>query len=245
MQIFADTADLKEIRTWLDFGVIDGVTTNPSILLANGVYHVREGAVEIAKLLGDMPVSVEVISDETDAMYAQGVEIASWAPNIVVKIPIITTQGEPCLGVISALTKAGVRVNATACLSFNQAMLAAKAGATYVSLFAGRISDEGADAGQVIRNTAEWLAKWNLPSQIIVGSIRETVNVQDAALAGAHIVTVPPKFLQQMIDHKYSRFTVAQFLADGRAAAERMRAIEIGLGVNVGGVKKSSAHRVK
>src|SRR6202022_2480823 len=101
MEIFADTADLNEIRTWLDFGVIDGVTTNPSILLANGVYAVREGAVQIAKLLGDMPVSVEVISDETDGMYAQAVEIASWAPNIVVKIPIITTLGAPCLGVIS------------------------------------------------------------------------------------------------------------------------------------------------
>ena len=124
-------------------------------------------------------------------------------------------------------------------------MLAAKAGAAYVSIFAGRVSDEGADATQVIRHTAEWLAKWRLTSKIIVGSIRETVNVQDAALAGAHIVTVPPKFLSQMIDHKYSRFTVAQFLADGLAAAERMRAMEIGLGVDAGAAKKSSAHRVR
>jgi len=245
MQIFADTADLKEIRTWLDFGVIDGVTTNPTILLANGVYQLREGTVEIAKLLGDKPVSVEVVTDEPDEMYAQAVDMAGWAPNIAIKIPVITTQGEPCLGVISALNKAGIKVNATACLSFNQAMLAAKAGATYVSLFAGRISDEGADATQVIRHTADWLKTWNLPSKIIVGSIRETVNVQDAALAGAHIVTVPPKFLRQMVDHKYSRFTVAQFLADGLAAGERMRALEIGLGVDAGGAKKSATHRVK
>lgn len=245
MEIFADTADLKEIRTWLDFGVIDGVTTNPSILLASGVYQLREGAVEIAKLLGDKPVSVEVVSDELDEMYAQAVDMASWAANIVVKIPVITTQGKPCLGVIAALNKAGVNVNATACLSFNQAMLAAKAGATYVSIFAGRVSDEGADASQVIRNTAEWLKTWNFSSKIIVGSIRETINVQDAALAGAHVVTIPPKFLYQMIDHKYSRFTVAQFLADGRSAAERMRALEIGLGVSAGDAKKSPAHRVK
>ena len=245
MEIFADTADLKEIRTWLDFGVIDGVTTNPSILLASDVYQLREGAVEIAKLLGDKPVSVEVVSDEPGEMYAQAVEMATWAANIVVKIPIITTQGKPCLGVISALSKAGVKVNATACLSFNQAMLAAKAGATYVSIFAGRVSDEGADASQVVRSTAEWLKTWNFPSKIIVGSIRETINVQDAALAGAHVVTVPPKFLYQMIDHKYSRFTVAQFLADGRSAAERMRALEIGLGVDAGGAKKAPTHRVK
>jgi transaldolase len=245
MKIFADTADLKEIRTWLDFGVIDGVTTNPSILLANGVYQVREGAVAIAKLLGDKPVSVEVVTDDPREMHSQAVEMASWAPNIVVKIPIITTQGEPCLGVISALTKGGVTVNATACLSFNQAMLAAKAGAAYISIFAGRVSDEGADATQVIRHTADWLVAWGLPSKIIVGSIRETVNVQDAALAGAHIVTIPPKFLSQMVDHKYSRFTVAQFLADGLAAAERMRAIEVGLGVDGGGAKKPTTHRVK
>jgi transaldolase len=209
------------------------------------VYHVRDGAVKIARLLGDLPLSVEVVTDERDAMYKQAIDMASWAPNIVVKIPIITTQGQPCLGVIAALTRAGVKVNATACLSFNQAMLAAKAGATYVSLFAGRISDEGADASQVVRSTAEWLRAWNVPSKIIVGSIRETVNVQDAALAGPHVVTVPPKFLGQMIDHKYSRFTVAQFLADGQSAAERMRAMELGLAVDVGEAKKTHTVTVK
>ena len=245
MQIFADTADLKEIRAWLDFGVIDGVTTNPSIMLASGVYHLRDGAVTIAACLGDKPLSVEVVSDELDAMYEQAEEIASWAPNIVVKIPIITTRGEPCLGVISALTRAGIKVNATACLSFNQAMLAAKAGATYISLFAGRISDEGADASEVIRSTAEWLKRWGYPSQIIVGSIRETITVQDAAQAGAHVVTIPPKFLHQMVDHKYSRFTVAQFLADGMSAAERMRAMELSLGVEGNGRKKPPATPVR
>jgi transaldolase len=244
MEIFADTADLKEIRSWLDFGVLDGVTTNPSIMLAAGVYDLRHGAQEIAKVLGDKPLSVEVVSDDTEVMHRQAIEMADWAPNIVVKIPVITTQGEPCLGVISSLKQAGVKVNATACMSFNQALLAAKAGATYVSLFAGRISDEGADASEAVRRTATWLKAWDMPTKIIVGSIRETVNVQDAALAGAHVVTVPPKFLRQMIDHKYSRFTVAQFLADGQSAATRM----IGLGLSVGSngsPKKSVATRAK
>jgi transaldolase len=245
MEIFADTADLKEIRSWLDFGVIDGVTTNPSIMLASGVYDLRQGAQEIAKVLGDKPLSVEVVSDDTEEMRRQAIEMASWAPNIVVKIPVITTQGEPCLGVISSLKRAGVKVNATACMSFNQALLAAKAGATYVSLFAGRISDEGADASEAVRRTATWLKAWEMPTKIIVGSIRETVNVQDAALAGAHVVTVPPKFLRQMIDHKYSRFTVAQFLADGQSAAKRMNALGLSVGSNGGSAKKTAASRAK
>jgi transaldolase len=242
MEIFADTADLKEIQTWLDFGVIDGVTTNPSILLSTGVYELRLGAIEIAKLLVDKPLSVEVVTDDRDEMFRQAVEMAGWAPNIVIKIPIITTQGEPCLGVIAKLIRAGVKVNATACMSFNQAMLAAKAGATYVSLFAGRISDEGADSSQVIRNTASWLKAWGMASKIIVGSIRETVNVQEAALAGADVVTVPPKFLYQMIDHKYSRFTVGQFLADGKSAAERMKSLGLTLD---SGTKKVPTARSK
>jgi len=245
VQIFADTADLKELQTWLDYGVIDGVTTNPSILLASGVYELRQGAVEIAKLLGEKPLSVEVVTDDRAEMVKQGVEMASWAPNIVIKIPIITTQGEPCLGVMAKLVGSGVKVNATACMSFNQAMLAAKAGATYVSLFAGRMSDEGADSSEVVRNTANWLKTWGMSSKVIVGSIRETINVQEAALAGAHVVTVPPKFLRQMIDHKYSRFTVAQFLADGQSAAERMGALGLSVGRNGGSAKKAPSVRAK
>jgi transaldolase len=243
VEIFADTADLKEIRLWLDFGVIDGVTTNPSVMLASGVYDLYQGSTAIAKVLGDKPLSVEVVSDDPHEMYRQAVKMASWAPNIVVKIPVITTQGEPCLGVITSLRRAGVRVNATACLSFNQAMLAAKAGATYISLFSGRISDEGADASEAVRRTATWLKAWDMPTKIIVGSIRETINVQDAALSGAHVVTVPPKFLRQMVDHKYSRFTVAQFLADGQSAAKRMSALGLSLGANGGRVRKTPAAR--
>ena len=245
MEIFADTADVREIQTWLDFGVLDGATTNPSIMLAGGEYELRAGAIKIAELLGDRPLSVEVVTDDPEEMYRQAIEMSRWAPNIVVKIPIITTQGEPCLGVISKLADDGVKVNATACLSFNQAMLAAKAGATYISLFAGRISDEGASAYEVVRNIATWLKAWHMPNKIIVGSIRETVNVQDASLAGAHVVTVPPKFLWQMIDHKYSRFTVAQFLADGQSAEERIHALGLSVASNGSKTKKAATVRTK
>jgi transaldolase len=157
-------------------------------------------------------------------MIVQARDLASLAPNIVVKIPIETTQGTPCLEVIHRLSQDRIQVNATACLSFGQAMLAAKAGATYVSLFGGRISDEGNDPKRVIERTAEWLSRWNYPAKIIVGSVREAINVQDAAESGAHVVTVPPKFLRQLADHHYSRATVQQFLRDGKAAEAQLSA---------------------
>ncbi len=224
MKVFADTADVDEIDTWLHHGVIDGVTTNPSIMLAAGAHDLRASAVRIARMLGVMPLSVEVVSDVPHEILTQARDIAQWAPNIVVKVPIITTTGEPCLGVVKALTHSGIKVNVTACMSFGQAMLAAKAGATYVSLFAGRMSDEGVDAPAVISATAQWLRAWAFPTEIIVGSIREAINVQAAALAGAHVVTVPPKFLRQLVDHKYSRFTVQQFLDDGTRALNSLAA---------------------
>jgi transaldolase len=227
MQLFADSADPDEIRRWLRYGVIDGVTTNPSILLKTGVYSLREGAQQIAKLLGDAPLSVEVVSDDPEDMVERGREIAGWASNIVVKVPVITSRGEPCLGAIHALSGHGIKVNATACLSAGQAMLAAKAGAAYVSVFAGRIADEGLDATAVIDGVARWLDRWNYGARLIVGSIRGVIDIQAAALAGAHVVTVPPRLLSQMMDHKYSRFTVQQFLSDGEAALARMIEAEL------------------
>src|SRR5258708_8191084 len=131
MEIFADTANVQEIQTWLDFGVLDGATTNPSIMLAGGEYQLQAGAKKIAKLLGEKPLSVEVVTDDRDDMYRQAIEMAGWAKNIVVKIPIITTLGAPCLGVISRLTTERVKVNATPCLSSIQPMLAANVVAPY------------------------------------------------------------------------------------------------------------------
>src|SRR5205823_354749 len=124
-----------------------------------------------------------------------------------VKIPIESADGRPYLDVVHRLARENVKVNVTACLAFGQAMLAAKAGATYVSLFGGRISDEGNDPARVIRMTVDWLARWQFKTKVIVGSVREAINVQDAAAAGAHVVTVPPRFLRQLADHRYSRDT--------------------------------------
>jgi transaldolase len=155
-------------------------------------------------------------------MVEQARTFATWARNIVVKIPIVNEYGESCLGVMHRLSQEGIGVNATAILSFNQALLAAKAGATYVSIFAGRVADEGNDPAVTIRNVRRWLDDWELSSHIIVGSIRTVMDIQSAALAGAHIITIPPQFLPKMVDHRYTRETVRQFVRDAEKTLKEM-----------------------
>ncbi|HKW89167.1 MAG TPA: transaldolase family protein [Candidatus Acidoferrales bacterium] len=227
MKIFLDSADFQEIDKWTRQGIVDGVTTNPSIMFKDGVYDIEEGARRIGFLLGERPLSVEVTTNDPEEMIRQGRTFASCAPNIAVKIPIVNEQGESCLGVISSLSSEGIRVNTTAILSFNQAILAAKAGATYVSIFAGRVADEGNDPAIVIRNVRHWLDDWDEPAEIIVGSIRAVMDIQNAALAGAHIITIPPQFLSKMVDHKYTRDTVRQFNRDAQKALEQIEEVRV------------------
>ncbi|MAH39711.1 MAG: transaldolase [Dehalococcoidales bacterium] len=222
MEIFIDSANIVEVKKWLDMGIIDGVTTNPSIMFNDGIYDAETGAKKIATLVDPKPVSVEVTTNDLDEMLVQAYQFASWAPNIVVKIPQITQDGTPCYGVMRQLENKGIMVNATAALSLNQLMLAAKAGATYVSIFAGRVTDEGGDASEVIKNFVWWLERWKYKSKLIVGSIRSVGDVQSAAIAGAHIITIPPQFLGKMSDHKYTRDTVGQFVNDARKALKMM-----------------------
>ena len=220
MQIFIDSADITEIEKWFNYGVIDGVTTNPSIMLKDGALDMEARAREIATIVGDdLPVSVEVTTNDLDEMIEQARSIAQWAPNIVIKIPVITQDGAPCLSVMAALEQEGIRVNATAAMSFGQVVLAAKAGATYASIFAGRVADEGHDAPEVIRISVDWLERWRYKTKIIVGSIRGVIDIQNAACAGAHVITIPPQLLTRMMDHKYSRETVRGFISDARKAA--------------------------
>jgi len=223
MRIFLDSADHKQIEQWLDEGVVDGATTNPSIMFKDGVSDLEDGARKLAALLGERPLSVEVTSNDREIMLEQARTFATWARNIVVKIPVVNEFGESCLGVIHRLTREGIGVNATAILSFNQAILAAKAGATYVSIFAGRVADEGNDPAVVIRNVRRWLDDWSISARIIVGSIRTVMDIQNAALAGAHIITIPPQFLPKMVDHRYTRETVRQFVDDAEKTMERIK----------------------
>jgi transaldolase len=222
MRVFVDSADQKQIENWLDQGVVDGVTTNPSIMFKDGATDLEECARRLAELLGERPLSVEVTTNDREIMVEQARTFATWARNIVVKIPIVNEFGESCLGVMHRLSQEGIGVNATAILSFNQALLAAKAGATYVSIFAGRVADEGNDPVVTISNVRRWLDDWELPSHIIVGSIRTVMDIQNAALAGAHIITIPPQFLPKMVDHRYTRETVRQFVEDAEKTLKEM-----------------------
>jgi transaldolase len=217
MKIFIDSANVNEIKRWQQQGVIDGVTTNPSIMLKDKVFNISEGIKQIAQLLIDRPISVEVTTNNLKEMLVQARLYSSWAKNIVIKIPVINQFGEPCLGVIKALSKEGIKVNVTGILSFNQVILAAKAGGTYLSIFAGRASDEGSDAFRLIQRSARFVHDWGY-GEILVGSIRGAIDVQIAAEAGADIITVPPRFLSRMVDHQYTRETVRQFVSDAQKA---------------------------
>lgn len=222
MEIFIDSANISEIKKWLSAGIVDGITTNPSIMLQDGVYDIKKGAKDVAALVDPRPVSVEVTTNDLDEMLKQAREFASWATNIAIKIPQVTQDGTPCYAVINQLESEGIKVNATIAMSLGQVILAAKAGATYISIFAGRVGDEGGDVSQVIRNSVDWLERWKCKNKIIVGSIRSVADILQAAVAGAHIITIPPQFLTRMADHKYTRDTVRQFVNDAQKALEMM-----------------------
>lgn len=228
MDIFIDSANIAEIEKWLKMGVSDGVTTNPSIMLKDGVYDMEKGAREIAAIVNPRPVSVEVTANDLDEMLLQAHTFASWASNIVIKIPQITQDGIPCYGVIRQLENEGIKVNATVALSLGQVILAAKAGATYISIFIGRVADEGGNAPEVVRNSVDWLERWNYKSKIIVGSIRSVGDILSAAVAKAHVITIPPQFLDKMADHKFTRETVRQFVDDAKKALEMMQKVRVG-----------------
>lgn len=228
MEIYLDSANLGEIRTWLDQGVLDGVTTNPSIMLNDGGFDLVARGVEIAEAIAPRPLSLEVTTNDRAEMLTQARALAALADNVIVKIPVLNEQGEPCLNVVRQLTSEGIRVNCTAILSFGQVALAAKAGAHIISIFGGRVADEGHDAARLIAESVEWLERWKYPGKLLVGSMRGAIDIQTAALAGAHIVTVPPAILARWIDHQYTRSTVRQFVADGATAvakAETLRGV--------------------
>jgi transaldolase len=202
MKIFLDSADINQVKKWLP--VISGVTTNPSILEKD-----KGDVIKISKLISPMPISVEACGDfETDAYYWSGM-----IPNSNIKIPLLGIDGSSNIGLIKRLSDAGIPINCTALFSLSQIILAQKAGAKYVSLFAGRVDDEGGDSYSIIRDSMNYLEGilGEHRAELIVGSIRTVGNVLDAIRAGADIVTIPPPILEKMMSHEYSLKTVRQF----------------------------------
>jgi len=208
MKLFIDTANIEEIAALDRMGIISGVTTNPTLIAREG-HDPDTMAVRIAGLVSG-PVSYEAISDDADGIVAEGLKIAAMAPNMVVKVPL-TEQG---LEAIRRLSLYGVKTNATLIFNENQALLAARAGATYVSLFIGRLVDNGFDAIGITRNTRTILDMNDLEAEIIAASIRNTEQVTQCALAGAHIATVPYKILCDMVRHPLTDAGIQRFKDD-------------------------------
>lgn len=221
MQLFLDSADESQIKYWLGQGVLDGVTTNPTVLHRDGVTDPIATLESLATLVAPGVLHAEVTVASGPRLVQEGIQLSALAPNIAVKVPVQTPGGEPCLAEISELTKAGVVVNCTACLSLGQAVLAAKAGARYISILVGRVDDEGGDGAAVVSELRHWLDDWGFDSKIIAASVRGTADVRRSITAGAHCVTVPPAVLAKLADHKYSRHTVQQFLDDAHAITGR------------------------
>ena len=229
MPIFLDTGNLKEIEKYLKMGIIRGVTTNPTIMLKDGVTGGMKGVkargVEIAKMITPLPLSLEVTTNDAPKMLQQAQELAALAPNINVKITIHGPNGElQNLEVIHELEeKRDIRINATAMMSAQQCLLAAMAGATYVSLFGGRVNNMGYNACEEISKLRQVLDDFNLKAKIIIGSTREVLNVIEWLGAGAHYVTVAPNLLEGMIVHPYTKETVQMFLADAAKTEEKLK----------------------
>ena len=210
MKIFLDTANADDIRTADDWGVLDGVTTNPT-LAGRENRPFREIVEDICAIMRDRPVSAEVVATDTDGMLKEAREVSSWAPNVVVKIPLIPDG----IRAISVLAPEGIKVNCTLCFSPAQAVLAAKAGATYVSPFVGRLDDIGHDGMELVAQIRQILDNYDyLHTQIIASSLRHTQHVVQAALYGADVATLPFKVLEQAFHHTLTDVGLQSFLDD-------------------------------
>lgn len=210
MKFFIDTADLKEIRDAAAMGVIDGVTTNPSLVAKSGRKYL-DVVREICEVV-DGPISAEVISVDYDGMMAEALDWAKVHKNVVVKLPL-TLDG---LRATKACTSQGIRVNVTLCFSANQALLAAKAGATYISPFVGRLDDISENGMDLIGDIVTIYQNYDFRTQVLVASVRHPIHVSQAALLGADVCTIPYKVIEQLAKHPLTDSGLAKFVEDAK-----------------------------
>jgi transaldolase len=209
MKIFLDTANIEHIRHGVRLGVVTGVTTNPSLVSREGKVDYRQLVQQICAIVPG-PVSTEVLGQDVKAMVAEAREIAKWADNVVVKIPASLEGVEAT----SVLAKENIKVNFTLCFTLNQALLAAEAGARFISPFVGRLDDIGEDGMRVVADIVDYLDYYQLPAQVIAASIRHPHHCLMAAKIGAHIATVPYEVLLQMMRHPLTDIGVQRFRDD-------------------------------
>ncbi len=216
MKFFIDTADINEIREAASWGLVDGVTTNPSLIAKTGRPY-ADVLREICDTV-DGPVSAEVVATEAAAMLEEGERLARLHSNIVVKCPLIV-EG---LKAARALSKRGIRVNVTLAFSPLQGLAAAKCGATYVSPFVGRLDDIGHDGIAMVEQLVRVLRNYNYPTQVLVASIRTPTHLLRAAESGAHVATIPFNVMKQMLHHPLTDVGLEKFLADWRATKQKI-----------------------
>ncbi len=208
MKFFVDTADINEIRSLAETGLLDGVTTNPSLVAKTG-RPFRETVAEICAAV-EGPVSAEVTATDAEGMITEGRSLAGIADNVTVKVPLTMDGLKAC----KTLTEAGTMVNVTLCFSANQALLAAKAGATFVSPFIGRLDDIGLDGVELISEIRAIYDNFGFETEVLAASIRTVNHVKDCALAGADVATIPPAIIRQLVSHPLTDKGLAAFLAD-------------------------------
>jgi transaldolase len=210
MKFFVDTADTKEIGRLRETGMVDGVTTNPSLIAKSG-RDFKEVIKEICTLIPNSPVSAEVLSTNFEGMMEEGEKLAKIAPNVVIKLPMTWEGIKAC----REFSQRGIKTNVTLCFSASQAILAAKAGATYVSPFVGRHDDVGQDGMQLIQDIRNIFDNYpEFTTEILVASVRHPIHVVKAALMGADVCTVPPSLIEQLINHPLTDLGLEKFLAD-------------------------------
>jgi transaldolase len=216
MKIFLDTANVEHIHHGVRLGVVTGVTTNPSLVSREGKVDYRKLVQEICSIVPG-PVSTEVLGQDAQTMVAEAREIAKWAKNVVIKIPASLEGVEAT----SVLAGENIKVNFTLCFTLNQALLAAAAGATFISLFVGRLDDIGEDGMKVVADIVDYLDYYQLPTKVIAASIRHPQHCLMAAKVGAHIVTVPYEVLLQMIRHPLTDIGIERFRDDWKKVMGR------------------------
>jgi transaldolase len=208
MKFFLDTAKVEEIRAATELGICDGVTTNPTLIMKSGRSQ-EEVVKEIAQIVRG-PVSVEVIAEDAPGMVKEAEEFSAWASNIVIKVPM-TKEG---MKAVRILSEKSIKTNVTLVFSASQALLAAKAGATYISPFVGRLDDISSDGMELIEGIMDVLDNYEFETEVIVASVRDPIHVVEAARLGAHIATIPAEVLEKMWNHPLTDKGIAQFLED-------------------------------
>jgi len=212
MRLFLDTANIEQIREGAKMGIISGVTTNPTLMAKEKGVSYRDRVVEICETVNG-PVSAECTARDVESLVSEAREVAAWHSNVVVKIPI----DDAGLEATSILSKEGIKINMTLIFSANQALLAATAGATFVSPFVGRLDDIGEDGMEVVRESVEIFDEYNLLAQVLAASLRHERHVTEAAIVGAQIATLPYAVLKAMVKHPLTDIGIERFLADSQA----------------------------